>query len=101
MRIKACKGIAGTIFGVILIVVGGVLIAFPTPGIFAHPADGGAFLESVTRGGTRVYGLLAVLFGGGLIWLARWPRWGARRSAIEDYVWSLSQELSRHFGAKK
>src|ERR1035438_7955644 len=49
----------------------------------------------------RIYGLLALTFGIGLVWLARWPGWGARRRAIEDYVWNLSQELSRHFGSRK
>jgi hypothetical protein len=100
---KAYKGIGGIIAGALLIVAGGLLIAFPKTGLFIHPAyvEGGYFFEWVSRPGSRVYGFLGVLLGAGLIWLARWPRWGARRSAIEDYVWSLSQELSRHFGTKK
>jgi hypothetical protein len=54
----------------------------------------------MSRERSRVYGVLGVVLGAGLIWLARWPRWGARRSAIEDYVWSLSQELMRRFGRR-
>jgi hypothetical protein len=101
MPIKANKGIGGLIAGALLIVAGGLLIALPRTGVFLQPADGRASLEWMSRWESRVYGLVGVLLGAGLIWLARWPRWGARRSAIEDYVWSLSQELSRHFGTRK
>src|SRR6185437_5136410 len=39
--------------------------------------------------------------GAGIIWVLHWPAWGARRSAIDDYIWNLSQELLRHFGRKR
>jgi hypothetical protein len=101
MSIRTYKGIGGVIAGMLLTVAGCFLIAFPKDAAFFHPSEGWGFVERVSRQGSRVYGLIAVLLGAGVIWLARWPRWGARRSAIEDYVWSLSQELSRHFGTKK
>jgi hypothetical protein len=103
---KPIKGLAGIIAGSLLIVAGGLMIAFPTTAIFLHPGGsedlpGPVFLERVTRESSRIYGVLGLLIGTGLIWFSRWPRWSARRAAIEDYVWSLSQELSRRFGTKK
>ncbi len=103
MPTKVYKEVAGLIVGAVLILGGGLLVGFPRSGLFLHPADvqGGYFLDWVSRPASRVYGLVAMLLGVGLVWLARWPRWGARNAAIEDYVWILSQELSRHFGKKK
>jgi|SRR6266571_1987996 len=103
MRVKSNKGIAGIILGILFIVAGGFFIALPTAGlVLHHDAESGRYFpEWMSKGGSRIYGFVGVVLGTGLIWLARWPRWGAQRSAIEDYVWSLSQELSRHFGTKK
>lgn len=104
MPTRTNKGTAAIILGVFFIGVGSSLIAFPKAEVVLHPGGesaGGYFLERVSKAGSRVYGSLAVVLGSGLIWFGRWPRWGARRTAIEDYVWSLSQELSRHFGPKK
>lgn len=96
-------GIAGVLIGVLFIVAGGYFIAFP--GALAVPqADfesGWIVLLKVSKEGCRIYGLLAVIFGIGLIWLARWPRWGARRRAIDDYVWGLSQKLSERLGSRE
>ena len=103
MTKRSNQGIAGIIAGVLLIVAGGFFIALPTAGlILHHDAESGRYFpEWMSKEGSRVYGIVGVVLGAGLIWLARWPRWGARRSAIDDYIWSLSQELSRHFGTKK
>lgn len=101
MITKTYQGIGGVIVGIGLVVVGGLLIAFPIDAAFFHPSEGWGFVERVDRQGSRVYGLLAVVFGAGVVWLSRWPRWGARRSAIDDYVWGLSQELCRRFGTKR
>ncbi len=103
MPIKRHKGIGGIIAGALLIGAGGYFIAFPTSGIILHhdAESGGYFPEWVSRNTSQVYGFFGVVFGAGVIWFARWPRWGARRTAIDEYVWSLSQELSRHFGTKK
>src|SRR5690349_5888971 len=100
MRTKRNKGVMGIIVGGLFIVAGGFLIALPPAGpVPHHDAEFGRYYwEWTNKEGTRVYGFLAVLLGVGVIWLARWPRWGARRSAIDDYVWVLSQELSRRFG---
>ncbi|HVM48842.1 MAG TPA: DUF6559 family protein [Candidatus Acidoferrum sp.] len=97
------KGIAGVIGGVLLIVAGSFFIAFPTAGlILHHDAESGRYFpEWMSKEGSRAYGIVGVVLGVGVVWLARWPRWGARRSAIDDYVWNLSQELSRHLGNKK
>jgi hypothetical protein len=100
MAARTYKGIGGVIAGISLALAGGFLIAFPWDGTFFHPDEGRGFVEHVSRTGSRVYASFAVLLGAGVIWLSRWPRWGARRSAIDDYVWGLSQELSRHFGTK-
>ena len=89
------------IAGIVLVVVGSLLIAFPIDATFFHPSEGWGFVERVDRQGSRGYGLIAMLLGVGVVWLSRWPRWGARRSAIDDYVWDLSQELCRHFGTKR
>jgi hypothetical protein len=103
MLVKPNKGIAMMIVGVSFIAAGSFFMLHPAAGfILHHDAETGRYFpEWVSKGGSRVYAVVAVILGAGLIWLARWPRWGARRSAIEDYVWSLSQELSRHFAAKK
>src|SRR6266536_4845379 len=103
MRDKTNSGTVTIIVGVIFVALGIFLIVAPTAGVVLHPDGAGweVFSEWVSNGRSRVYGALAVLVGAVLIWLARWPRWGARRTAIEDYFWNLSQELSRHFGAKK
>lgn len=101
MPIRTHKGIGGVIAGSLLLLAGGFLIVFPKDVAFFHPSEEWGFVERVSRQGSQVYGLIAVLLGAGVIWLARFPRWGARNSAIEDYVWSLSQELFRHFGTKK
>lgn len=103
MATRTNKGIPGIIVGVVFIVAGSFFIALPTAGlILHHDAESGRYFpEWVSKEGSRVCGFLGVVLGAGLIWLARWPRWGARRSAIEDYVWSLSQELARHFGTRK
>lgn len=100
---KSNKGTAGIIVGVLFIVAGGFFIALPTEGlILHHDAEiGRYFPEWVSKERSRIYGILGVVLGVGVIWLARWPRWGARRSAIDDYIWSLSQELSQHFGTKQ
>lgn len=96
-------GIAGVLIGVLFIVAGGYFMAFP--GALVVPqADfegGRTVLMRVSKEGCRLYGLFAVVFGTGLIWLARWPRWGARRRAIDDYVWGLSQKLSEWLGHRE
>jgi hypothetical protein len=104
---KTYKGIGGVIGGAILIAAGGLLLAFPTTAIFLHPAYGEddkqspIYLERVTKESSRIYGAIGLVLGVGLIWLSGWSRWSPRRAAIEDYVWSLSQELSRRFGLKQ
>lgn len=103
MPVKANQGIAAMIIGVIFLVAGGFLIALPTAGLILHhdAESGNYFPQWMSKERSPVYGAVAILLGAGLIWLARWPRWGKRRTAIEDYVWSLSQDLSRRFGTKK
>ncbi len=103
MPIRTNKGIVGVIAGVLLLVAGVFLIALPAAGWILHQdvESGRYFPEWVGKERCRVYGVIGVVLGAGLIWVARWPRWGARRAAIDDYVWGLSQELSRHFGKKK
>jgi hypothetical protein len=103
---KSYKGIGGVIAGVFLIVAGGLLIAFSRTAIFL-PFGGGEDINGTvslikgTKESSRIYGVVGMILGAALIWIARWPRWSAQRAAIEDYVWSLSQELSRRFGTKK
>jgi hypothetical protein len=103
MHTRTNKGTVAIILGVLFIVAGSFLIAFPKAGVVLHQdvESGRYFPEQVSKTGSRVYGCVSVILGSGLIWFGRWPRWGARRTAIEDFVWSLSQELSRHFGPKK
>jgi len=103
MATRTNNGTVGIIVGIFLIVAGGILIAFPMAGLVLHQdaESGRYFPEWVSKEGSQVCGVVAVVLGTSLIWLARWPRWGARRTAIDDYVWGLSQELSRHFGTKK
>ena len=102
MLVKPNKGVAMMIVGGIFIAAGSFLVVLPTAGVtLHHDAESGRYFpEWVTKEGSRVYGAAGVVLGAGLVWLARWPRWGKRRTAIEDYVWSLSQELSRRFGTK-
>jgi uncharacterized protein DUF6559 len=103
---KTSKGIGGVIAGVLLMAAGGLLVAFPTTAIFLHPAYGEderqqpVYLERVTPVSSRIYGGIGLFLGAGLIWLSGWSRWSPRSAAIEDYVWGLSQELSRRFGLK-
>ncbi len=100
---KTYKGIGGVLVGSLLTLAGILLIVFPISATFLHPFYEGeepVFLERVTRESSRVYGVIALVVGPGLIWIARWPRWGKRNAAIEDYVWGLSQELARRFGVK-
>lgn len=95
------KGLIGIVLGALVLVGGAMLISFPQSMVLFHPSEGFGFLERVTKSESRAYGFLAVIFGGGLLWLARWPRWGRRSSAIDDYVWGLSQELSRRLGPRE
>ncbi len=100
---RANKGIAGVILGALLIVGACFLFLLPGAGqILHHDAESGQYFpEWVGKERCRIYGIIGVVLGAVLIWFARWPRWGARRTAIDDYVWSLSQDLSRHFGTRK
>jgi len=102
---KPCKGLAGVLVGSLITIAGVLLITFPISAIFVHPAygdddSGPVYLERVTRESSRVYGVVALILGPCLIWFARWPRWGRRNAAIEDYIWGLSQELDRRFGPR-
>lgn len=102
---KPCKGLGGVVVGSLITIAGVWLIAFPITTAFFHPSGGEdipgpGFLERVTPETSRVYGAVALIFGPCLIWFSRWPRWGKRNAAIEDYVWGLSQELSDRFGLK-
>ena len=101
MTTKTYKGIGGLVGGAVLVMVGGFLLAFPIDASFFHPSEEGVFVDRVSRQGGRIYGLIAVVLGAGVAWLSRRPRWGARGSAIDDYVWGLSQELFRRFGGKR
>jgi hypothetical protein len=102
---KPYKGLAGIIVGSLLIVAGALMIAFPKTAIFLPFANSEDFTEPVsllrlTQENTRIYGFLGLILGATFIWVARWPRWTARRAAIEGYVWLLSQELSKRLGTK-
>ena len=101
---KTYKAIGGIISGALLMAAGSLLIIFPTTATFLHPAYEGeapVYIERVTKESSRIYGTIGLLLGAGLIWVSRWSRWSPRRAAIEDYVWSLSQELSKRFGLKR
>jgi hypothetical protein len=102
MPARTNRGVATTILGVIFIAGGVFLISHPTAGLVLHQdAESGSYSgEWVSTEGSRAYGAVAVLLGAGLVWVGRWPRWGKRRTAIDDYVWSLSQELSQRLGMK-
>jgi hypothetical protein len=102
---KPYKGLAGIVIGSLITLAGLWLTAFPISTVFFHPSGGEdipgpGFLERVTPESSRVYGAAALIFGSCLIWFSRWPRWGKRNAAIEDYVWGLSQELDRRFGLR-
>ena len=94
MKTRNTKGSIGIVMGSCF-VAGGLYL------VLHFDEYAGEYLPDWTPRGSRIYGLLAILLGVGLICFARWPRFGARRSAVEDYVWRLSQELYRRFGAKK
>ncbi len=102
MLTRSKTELAAIILGLLFLVVGALQIIFPMPGLVLHFDEylGGYLPESVTKEGSRVYGFIGVILGTGLLWLARCPRFGAKRSATEDYVWKLSQELVRRFGAR-
>jgi hypothetical protein len=102
---KPYKGIAGVVIGSLITIAGVWLIAFPISAVFFHPSGGEdipgpGFVERVTPESSQVYGAVALILGSCLIWFSRWPRWGKRNAAIEDYVWGLSQELERRFGMR-
>lgn len=102
---KPYKGLGGVVVGSLITIAGVWLIAFPITAAFFHPSGGEdipgpGFLERVTPETSRAYGAAALIFGACLIWFSRWPRWGKRNAAIEDYVWGLSQELSHRYGLK-
>src|ERR1017187_10284733 len=103
MAARTNKGVAGIIVGVLIIIAGGYFIVFPKAGFFFQldEESGQKSLLRMSQEASRIYGALGVVLGLGLIWLARWPRWGGQRAAIEDYYWGLSQELSQHFGLKQ
>lgn len=102
MRRRTATAIGGLILGIVLLIGGAVCIVYPTGGvIFRQEYDPNvSHPEHVTPAETRVYGGAAVALGVCLVWFSGRP-WGRRRAALEEYVWRLSQELSRRFGASK
>lgn len=102
MQARSKTGLAVTVLGLLFVAVGAYQIILPIPGLVLHYDEysGGYLPEWVSRDGSRVYGCLELVLGTCLLWLSRCPRFGAERSAIEDYVWRLSQELWRHFGTR-
>ena len=83
--------------------LGGVVdLVFPTHMVvFHHDVESShVYVERVTPEGMRLYGVLGIVLGVGLIWYALSPaRWKA--AAIESYVWGLSQDLKRRFGVRQ
>lgn len=94
---------AGVWVGVLFVVAGGCFIVFPNAFTVPQADFESAWISllKVSKENCRIYGWLGVVFGTGLIWLARWPRWGARRRAIDDYVWGLSQKLFEWLGPRE
>jgi hypothetical protein len=95
--------LGGIVLGVVFIALGSLVVVFPSAQVVPHhdPETGKYSLERLSENGSRVYGMLAVIVGAGLVWFSRWPARGAKNSAIECYVWELSQELARRFGLKR
>jgi hypothetical protein len=66
----------GTEFGIfalagIFIIVGSVMVIHPTEGVVFHQAYRwvGSSVEHVSKERTRAYGVLAILFGFGFVWM--------------------------------
>jgi hypothetical protein len=95
--------LAAIILGLLFVAIGGLLVVFPSAQMIPHhdPETGKYSLERVSEKGSRIYGSIAVILGAGFVWFGRWPGGGAKSSAIERYVWELSQELARRFGVKR
>jgi hypothetical protein len=94
--------IAAVVLGIFLMAAGAFSIILPGELVVFHQADeGGGYIEHVSKSGSRMYGVIAVIIGSALVWLANRPAKGRKGRAIERYVWQLPQELSRRFGAKK
>jgi hypothetical protein len=92
----------GLVLGVLLMGGGLFMVAFPKAAVVPHQdSEDGNFLSRINERQCRIFGIVEIIFGAGFICASHWPGWGARRSAIDDYVWNLSQELVRHFGTKK
>jgi hypothetical protein len=93
---------AAILLGATLAVGGAVGLLFPTGLlVFHHDTETTRVeVERVTPQGTRVYGILSIMFGVSLIWYAASPT-RRKAAAIESYVWELSQELNRRFGVRQ
>ncbi len=102
MRRRAGTQIGGIILGIACLVGGVVCIVYPTSSVIFHQEyePNVSHPEYVTPPKMRAYGAGTVALGVCLVWLSSRP-WGRKRAAVEDYVWRLSQELSRRFGACK
>src|SRR5205823_11238114 len=100
---RTSKEMGAILLGILFIGLGGLLVVFPSAHIVPHhdAETGKYYLEQVSQRASRAYGVIAVIIGAGIVWLARWPIRGAKGTAIERYVWGLSQELRRRFGLKK
>ncbi|HXS69172.1 MAG TPA: DUF6559 family protein [Candidatus Polarisedimenticolia bacterium] len=101
-RIKRTNEIKGVILGVLLIIAGVLFVAFPKAAAIPHQdSEDGNFISRISKQDCQTYGIVEIILGAGFIWAFRWPGWGARRSAIDDYFWNLSRELARHFGERR
>lgn len=95
--------IAGILLGAVLIAAGILFVVHPKAALVFHQdafSGDGNFVERISERENRVYGIFEIVVGAGLIWVCRWPKWGARRSAVDDYVWRLSQKLAANLGTK-
>jgi hypothetical protein len=101
--VKKNREIAGILLGVLFIAAGILFIFHPQAALVFHQDQGdglGNFVERVSKRQNRICGFLDIVLGAGLICACRWPKFGGRRSAIDDYVWKLSQKLAWNFGTK-
>ncbi len=102
MRRRTGPQIGGLILGAVLLAGGAACTVYPTDGVIFHQEyePNVSHPEYVTAPQMRAYGGAAVALGACLVWFSGRP-WGRKRAAVEDYVWRLSQDLSRRFGARK
>jgi len=94
---------AGVLLGAFLIAAGILFVVHPTAAVIPHQDsedNNENFVERISKRQNQICGIFEIVLGAGLIWVCRWPKWGAQRSAIDDYVWKLSQKIAWNFGTK-